>query len=196
MSVICGQIITGFSIVLTCFGCNSSQQELIKPTFFKLECSYDGGWDGDDVFSIIIDSTGRLLLSNNRWEPYQYYQGQLSLKDLHTLFLKVNDTRLCELKAHYRADSTPDKRYYNIWVTALTHKLQKVQAYGDSVPQKLESLRLSICLIRDTTSLTPINHKVIFATRAALYPTPSNLPVTIKFLPGVKPQSLEKFRVK
>ncbi len=182
MSIVIGQICTVFFIILTCLSCNPSSQESIKPTFFKFECSYDGGWN-DDVFSIIIDSTGRLLLSKNRWEPYKYYQGQLSQKDLHTLFLKVKDTRLDKLKPHYRADSTPDKRYYNIWVNDLTHRLQKVQAYGDSVPEKLESLRQSIYLIRDTTSLTPVSHKVIFATRSALYPTP---PTTIEFVPPVE----------
>lgn len=179
MSIVFGKIIAVFFVIMTCFSCNLSPQGSIKPTFSKLECSYDGGWN-DDVFSLQIDSVGGLLLSINRWEPYQYYQGRLSQKDLHTLFLKVKDIRLDKLQPHYKADSTPDKHYYNIWVTTLTHRSQKVQAYGDSVPVKLESLRQSIRLIRDTISLIPINYKITFATRVALYPSP---PATIKFVP-------------
>lgn len=150
------QAIVFFFTLIICTSCNHSTPKSTQPTFASLESSYDGGW-GDDVFSIKIDSTGQLLLSKNRWEPYQYYQGQLSQKDLQMLFLKVKDTGLEKLEPHYKADHIADKHYYNIWVTTPTHKLQKVQAYGDSVPIKLESLRQSVRLIRDTVPLEPTN---------------------------------------
>ena len=154
-------------LALFIYGCNSSSKPRNALTSAKeIDYTFDNGWK--EAYSIKINSTGRCIVGDGRWD-IKYYEGQLSEIDIRSLDSLIQNTSLKQFDSTYNED-IPDQSSYKIVLVESGKDTITRFVYGRKAPKMLNDFSNYLRKTKERLSTSSSDTVVNFISRKNFYP--------------------------